>query len=161
LKKANIVVRVDSQTKERIESAARATGHSISSFLVENALKAADRVERAERVRPMNKLRGARPTWFRAACLTARAGGRDGYRGVGKRLAHTLWSLAPYDVDDDSWRSALKRLGELVVEGADDVEILEWFEQHLPRCTELVPQRRRLLFVEGVREEVTENGLSS
>ncbi len=132
-----IILRVDAETKARIEQAARLRGLSITSFMLETAMKTAQRIEK----RPPPAPSGACPGFFKALCREASLGGANTYTTPGYELSRHMASL----VDD------LEGLYELFEERpvVNDDSVLDWLSQALPRCMALVPQRRRDSFLEG------------
>lgn len=116
-------------------------------------MQAVERVERAAKA-PKNKVvkeRGGLPTFFRALCATASAGGESGYVGAGYELARHLSDHMGYELDEDETQAQLSALNEALRTGADDKVIVSWFKENLPRCMDLVPTRRHRMFVNGVR----------
>jgi hypothetical protein len=112
---------------------------------------------------PKPKGRGACPTFFVACCQEAAQGGANGYAIAGRTLAGHLQDLNPYRPDEVGWKTELRHLENLLYpprpEGwrllnPDDDRVWEWFERNLPRCTALIPRRRRDRFVDGVYEAV-------
>jgi len=154
-----IIVRVDPETKSRIEAAARLTGKSITTFILEAAEKAARKAEAmptaAMQTKP--KGRGACPTFFLAFCTGARQGGESGYFGAGHELMRHVASLGDDELGEAEWDARLDQLEELLTQEDDD-GILQWFEQELPRCMKLVPARRRGQFLKGVYAMFEEDG---
>jgi hypothetical protein len=98
---------------------------------------------------------GACPTYFRALCFEARRGGDEGYAAAGHQLTGHLTEL----VDGDSPGEVAAKLVELAgrIRRRDDPRVIEWFERELPRCTALVPRRRRRTFLQGVYRMVDED----
>jgi hypothetical protein len=80
-----ISIRVDDQTKTRLEGAARARGQSLTTFLLSAAECAARgrdlsaAFDPAGNPLPKPKGRGPCPTFFLARCYGASKGGADGY----------------------------------------------------------------------------------
>jgi hypothetical protein len=156
-KEANIVLRVDSETKQRIVDAARSAGKSITNFILEGTMRL---VEKAEITTPKPSSRargGACPSFFRSACATAKAGGESGYGVAAYQLTAALHTLAPLEVEDDEWHDRLSHLLTLVERAGTDEQIIEWFDTNLPRCLALVPSRRHFAFVCGVRKFAQDN----
>ncbi|MFI5229219.1 MAG: hypothetical protein ACHQWU_09130 [Gemmatimonadales bacterium] len=113
-------------------------------------------VEKTENAPKAHTPSGACPGFFKAACATARSGGDNGYANAASQLTGALEQLAPREVEDDEWRERLEVLFRFI-EGSDtDGQIIEWFEENLPRCLALVPKRRHFAFVCGVRRFVIE-----
>lgn len=148
------MLRVSGDAKQRIESAAKLKGLSMTSFVLDAATKAAARVGTPS---------GERPTFFRALCSEARQGGANSYFTAGHELARHYPRLA----DEDDAESLEKLLDErsdreLIRDGdfseADDA-ILDFLSQTLPRCMALVPARRYQSFLDGFYAFVDEYGL--
>ena len=159
-KKAIIVLRVDNATKDRFQAAADKLGKSLTSFMLEAADKAAGKggtmIATARLEKPRGK--GACPTWFLARCHEAQQGGTGGYSAAGYTLAGNLPSMVSWDMEEEQWAKELERLGELLAPlnhnrpwgPDDDAAVWSWLQQHLPRCTALVPTRRRQQFLSGI-----------
>jgi hypothetical protein len=160
-----ICFRADAETKRRIEAAARRSGQSTTTFLLEAAIKAVQRTETKPPAAP--KQHGGVPTYFRALCAEAARGGEFGYRSPGYELARHLSDQQPYDADADEWGAELQRLSDLLLPRnpatppgpgriayhlRDDAAVWRWFEEHYPKWAALVPPRRRKQFVAGVYE---------
>lgn len=151
-----IVLRVSGDAKQRIESAAKIKGLSMTSFVLQAATKAAEKVGTPS---------GARPTFFRALCFEASQGGASNYHRAGYELARHYDRLA-----DDEDESNSETLGELLEQrseceavragGLDDADraILDWLIQTLPRCMALVPARRYPMFLAGFYSFVDDYG---
>jgi hypothetical protein len=161
-KSATIIVRVDPDTKARIEAAAGRLGKSITTFILDAAEQAASKVESMPTTIQKPKGRGACPTFFMACCHEAARGGTNGYAVAGRTLAIHLHSLTPFDMEEEG-QAEMKKLEDLLYpprqEGwallnPDDEKVWEWFTRNLPRCTALVPNRRRGQFLAGVYEAV-------
>jgi hypothetical protein len=162
-----VCFRASPEEKTRFEAAAGRRGQSLTTFLREAAIKAA---ERAEAARPIaDRAHGGVPGFFCACCWEASRGGEWGYRGPGYTLSHHLGRLCPYTLDEDEWAAELDALWQILEdvaphgfdsadELAEDEEvaarILGWFDEHYPKCMKLVPRRRRRQFVAGVLEAV-------
>lgn len=154
VKEANIMLRVDAAAKRRIEDAARVSGKSITDFVLENTMKAVAKAERSQSREPTRVSRGACPTFFRACCATASAGGSNSYKWAAYELTRHLSRLGPWELDEEAWLERLAELSGLLESEETDRQIIDWFEANLPRCMALVPKRRQRTFVEGVREYV-------
>jgi hypothetical protein len=153
-KTETIIVRVDAAVKGRIEAAARRSGKSITTFILEAAEKAAEKVEAmptksAAMMKPKGK--GACPTYFLALCMEARQGGESSYADAGHELMRHVASELNHDLELDETQERLDQLRELV-QLRDDKSVLAWFARELPRCMKLVPARRRLQFLKGAYE---------
>jgi hypothetical protein len=101
---------------------------------------------------------GAVPGFFRACCIEAANGGTNGYFGAGLRLAGSLGSECPYDLEWDQWELEVEKLRQLLVDD-DAPGVWSWFRSHFPKAMKLVPARRRDQFVAGVRREWEESNL--
>ena len=90
-KASHIIVRVDDVRKGRIVAAAQASGMTVTAFVLDAALREAERVERAERVRD-DGARGPRDAerLFAKLVESAAAGGAVGYDAVGYQLREYL-----------------------------------------------------------------------
>ena len=137
----NITIRVSPHEKERFAEAAAQRGQSITAFIVESAMSAAE----SEPAGPLEA--------FRAACQNA-ASGRANYRLAGMHLANALRSAKPKSLSTAAWRDQIRQIRKLL-DGKDDAAIWQWFEEHLPDSIALVPKRdirRRQSFLRGLRE---------
>ena len=160
-KTAMIVIRVDLETKRRFEEAAEGMGLTLTSFLIRTAEAAAEVAERKRakaRVAPRpapRKTSGACPAFFKMTCAEARRGGGHGYDWAGRQLLGCAASLIAADTSEE----LKKKFEELkgLIRACDDHGVLAWFDRELPRCMELIPQRRRASFLAGVYTEVEEN----
>ena len=99
------------------------------------------------------------PTYFRGWCQTASSGGAQSYRWVGRSLLKALAMECPMELEEDEWFQCIETLDDLFASSSSDDEILEWYKEYLPRFVELIPQRRRAIFVEGMRELHNEEGI--
>src|SRR5262249_54179227 len=144
------VVRMGAGTKDTIERAARARGVSMSTFVVDACEKEAKRLTK----RPPSKQQsfGGVPTFFRALCATAAAGGGQGYAVAGYELARHTASLLSQNTDTDGEEKELEaRLTQLEEAWRQDDEaaVVHWYAREFPRCVQLVPARRRRSFARG------------
>lgn len=153
-----IVLRVDADAKRRIANAARLTGRSITDFVLENMMKVATKVERSNSGGPKG-LRGPYPSFFKACCATATAGGTSSYRSAAVELTRHLRRLRPWELKEELWAARMERLDDLLDSGDTDEQISDWFDANLPRCMARVPKRRRRSFVAGVRLYFEHRGL--
>lgn len=154
-----IIVRADPETKLRIAAAARRLGRSVTTFMLEAALKAAGKVEAMPTSSPAlqkPKGRGACPSYFMALCQEAKRGGANGYWTAGHELARHVAEHADAALDSDDWDGRLDGLQSLI-DLQDDEGVLAWFDSELPRCMKLVPARRRQQFLKGVYAMVNED----
>ncbi len=92
--------------------------------------------------------RGA-PSFYRACCREASFGGSSGYDRAGYQLSRTVFYLCPISIEDADWRALVERELEPLVEERSSQRILEWLTMRFPRCMQLVPKRRRELFLKG------------
>jgi hypothetical protein len=99
---------------------------------------------------------GACPTYFVANCLEASRGGSAGYKFVGRQLVSGIANLAPDWLDNDQRAAELEILQDLIL-NRQDRKILDWFQQHVPRCMKLIPARRREALLDGVYEYVIDD----
>jgi hypothetical protein len=156
-----IVIRVDPETKQRFEEAAEGMGLTLTSFLIRTAEAAAEVSERKRalaRVAPRPALRktsGACPTFFKATCWEASRGGGHGYDWAGRKLIGCASSLIAADTTEEQ-DEKVKELTGLISARNDDL-VLAWFDRELPRCMELIPQRRRASFLAGVYTQFKED----
>jgi hypothetical protein len=167
IKSEVIIIRVDSETKRRIEQAAESQGLTITSFVLRAAEKAAAAAAKtraapaARSRRPKRTAKGnvsqACPTYFRATCFEASRGGAAGYRWAGRKLMGTVDYVLAWDTDQER-AAKLEELADLAG-ASDDDGVLGWFDRELPRCMALIPRRRRRLFLAGVYEEIAEKGV--
>lgn len=164
-----IVLRVEPEMKQRIEQAADNKGLTVTTFILETVEKA---VTKAEKEHPVARFRGV-PTWFRACCLEASRGGKQGFYWVGRQLASHLADLEPYDAED--WGHELRRLESLIIDKIPTEqkgivrilpksrksewtgeEVWQWLYKNYPKCMDLIPKRRRDQFLGGFMEHIKE-----
>jgi Protein of unknown function (DUF1778) len=145
-KEETIVLRVSTENKQTIKAAADSVDKSLTTFVIDAALKQAEQVKRRP---PARGVHGGLASWFRATCYEASKGGTGGYEAAGFKLAAALGSEIPGDIEDDEWPAEVEKL-EALLDGDDDRAVIDWFEQHYPRFIALVPSRRRAQFVAGV-----------
>src|SRR5262249_37535667 len=106
-KTETIIVRVTPGLKRRITAAADRQGKSVTTFVLEAAERAAEKVESLPTALEKPRGRGACPTWFKARCWEAGQGGAGGYRAAAYALAGALPSLQPWELPDQEWAAAL------------------------------------------------------
>jgi hypothetical protein len=150
-----IILRVDAETKQRIADTAKGQGLSMSAFIIQ-AAEAAARKAKPMRVTRSRAVSGECPTFFRALVATAQQGGASGYDAAGYELTRHLRDLIAYD-DFAEGQAKLDELTRLA-QGRNWGLVFDWFRRELPRCAQLVPDRRRQRFVEGVSDRVEEEG---
>lgn len=144
-----LTIRLETHIKERLEGAARARGQSLSAFVLEAATAKASRTRTDEKgeVQLHARAHGGVPSFFRALCDTAAAGGGHNYESVGYRFAGAIDQLGQGDEGD--WHSHTRTLGPLC--SHEDVEgIVDWLVETFPDAIRLVPARRRESFARGV-----------
>jgi hypothetical protein len=147
-----LTIRVEEDVKELIESAATRLGRTISAFVLDAAVKAANRVKDEE---PSKLSRGAKgvPVFFRTLCETAKEGGGTGYELSGRFLADIAEYLVPVGMSRAAWREHVKELTRISGLRLDE-KVGAWFDLHLPECMALIPARRRQSFVKGAMSAV-------
>jgi hypothetical protein len=150
------MLRVDPETKARLEEAARRQGLSLTSFLLQAAEHAAGRVKPMSTGVMKPRGRGACPTFFVAQCHEARRGGGLGYRDAGWTLLRSIAGLCDYHVEEEEWARRLDELAALLDAG-DEGGVWEWLQREVPRCMALVPARRRGQFLAGVFQAYEED----
>ena len=156
-----ITIRVDGYTRRMIESAARKRRRTVAGFVAEAALEVAVEVERAAAEAGNRTQADAEsvPAYFRACCEVARAGGTNGYKLAGYRLARELDRMMPPGVSGEEWIASLEELQRLIwpsdlrsLDKSDHERIAEWFGVQFPQCMKLIPKRRSFRFGAGVVE---------
>jgi hypothetical protein len=155
-----VQLRMSPELKERMAAAALSTGKSISSFITEAVMIA---IVEAERPKRKGVHQGV-PTFFRACCDEATAGGPNGYSIPGYHLASSVGSEIPADLTTNEWAVEVDRLCELLKRSAhyttlrnDDADaVWKWFCNHFPKMMNLVPKRRRGAFLHGVKQAYDE-----
>lgn len=148
------MLRISIEDKATIKAAAVQVGKSLTTFIVEAALK---QVRVVQRRPPSRGIHGGLPTWFRATCYDAANGGANGYESAGFGLARACGSEIPHDLDFDEWGIQVDVLKGLL-DDEDGDGAWKWFKQHYPKCMVLVPSRRWQQFIDGVRR-AHEDGL--
>ncbi len=146
VERATVLLRLSTENKAAIESAAAALGKSVTTFLTEAALTRARQIKRRS---PARGAHGGVPTFFRACCHEAAQGG-NGYGGAAWHLANSIGSQMPDDLEVQEWAKLVDELIELI-DNDDEQGVWDWFKHHYPKCMALVPSRRREQFVDGVR----------
>ena len=152
-----IHIRIDEDAKQTIEEAARRQGKSLTTFVVDAAVKAANRVPE-DRERSKRRFQGV-PTYFRACCMEATRGGELGYGHPAYHLSIHLCTEVPWAADFDGWSDEIQRLLEHLA-NRDDEGVWEWFIEHFPSWMKLVPRRRWSQFVHGVHLAYEEDRIS-
>lgn len=141
---SSIVIRVEPELKHQIEEAAKASGLTLSTFVLNAAKAAAEKVRR----KPRTATFGGVPSFFRASIYEAGRGGSGGYSAAGWQLASSLDSTVPNDLTFAEWQ---RELGNLIKKIEDDDAVWGWFVSTFPKCMALVPARRKDQFIAGVR----------
>ncbi len=154
-----LTLRVDVGFKERLAAAASREGKSITAFVLDATTTKIEAIERTPESKRTKVLRGACPSFFRALCMTASAGGASDYSTAGYELTRHLEGLGPDELDDGEWKERVAGLRRLLRRRGKSDDIAEWFEHNLPRCMDLVPARRRHRFVDGARAYYADHGL--
>lgn len=111
-KDQTIIMRVDAETKQRIEAAARDVGLSVTSFITKAATDAASQ---PARVKPPQYEAGESfrfPHEFAQDCREAHRGGAFGYDRAGTRLASSAITAVERDrAEARFWAEAGQKLG--------------------------------------------------
>ena len=146
--KSYIHIRVEEDVKQTIEAAARRQGTTLTTFVLDAAIEAANRDP--DPPAGSSEGFGGVPKYFEICCHEASRGGGLDYGHPAYHLSIHLETEVPWDSDSDAWSDEIRGLLELV--GMDDDEgVWQWFIEHYPDCMELVPRRRWKQFVQGVR----------
>ena len=143
-KHGSIFIRVEEQVKSQIEAAARRKGLTLTTFILDAAEKAADRVL----AKPLPRQHSGVPSFFRCCCQEATKGG-PGYSNAAYQLCVNLASQQPHGVESDEWEKEVEDLSQLA-ETNDKEAIWSWFQERFPKAMKLVPGRRAHQFVAGV-----------
>jgi hypothetical protein len=157
-----IIVRVDDETKTRLEQAARGRHQNLTTFVLDAAEQAARRKTTPVAIDPASRVvkprgRGPCPSYFVCCCAEASRGGAGGYVTAGRELARHLADEAPRNYSARDWAEKLQDLKRLVGGGKDDDGVLAWFDVELPRCMKLIPRRKRPQFLQGVHASFEED----
>jgi len=158
-----IMLRVNEETKSAIGDAARQRNMAVTTFMLDAARRAIEAgvSRKGLEVHPKTKSRkgapgsGACPAFFQALCYEARRGAGHGYDWAGYELARHVRQLIAWD-NSGELRGKLRKLATLV-RSYDDEGMLEWLEEELPQCMQLVPERRHQRFLKGFYQMVEEN----
>lgn len=159
VKESFIMVRVESQKKDRIASAAKAEGKSVTHLIMEAVMERVETIEKSGPVFPLIMSGGHCPKYFQAWCWTASEGGAQGYMDVGFGLLQSLAGECPWEMEEADWFACLEDLGGLLESRESDKEIIDWFKKYLPRFIEMIPPRRRENFIEGMQLRFNEEGI--
>lgn len=99
------------------------------------------------------------PGFFRACCHDAanQVFGLHsvGYAHPGRELMRNWERVVPDELEEDEWLSEVEHFTELLLTDQDDAA-LNWLREHWPACLKLVPSRRRMTFLQGLREAAAE-----
>jgi hypothetical protein len=160
LRDSLLTIRIGAEEKRRIAEASRRVGKSITSFVLEAVMSSVETSEASVEAEGGTHCvaDGPCPTFFRALCLTAQAGGEAGYAHAGFALTGALPAEDPYELSSEEWDARLDALEALLKVRDSDPAIEDWFEMNLPRCIVLVPKRRRPRFIAGVRMRFERDG---
>jgi hypothetical protein len=146
---SSILIRVEPELKRQIEEAARASGLTLSTFVLDAATVAVEKVRKNSRKTAF----GGIPGFFRASIEEAKRGGSGGYETAGWQLANSLDSTIAGDLTLAQWQ---REIGALMKEIDDDDAVWAWFSSKFPKCMGLVPTRRKDQFLAGVRRAYEE-----
>jgi hypothetical protein len=153
-----LMMRIEGATKERIKKAADHAGQTMSTFVGLALMERADRV--------LARKRGLLPTYFKALAARAATGGQGSWKAVGHDFAQGCVPDLMADIGDAEGAKEIRRLERIadkrapsLPNGDDLAEILAWFDEHFPRCMELVPARRRTAFAAGVADRARHEGI--
>ena len=95
------------------------------------------------------------PTFFRGCCYEASQGGAKTYRNAAWHLAIHLNDQVPYDTELDDWQNHIEEL-RAACDEQDQEEIWHWFKRDYTKCMQLIPNRRKKPFVNGVLDAYAE-----
>jgi uncharacterized protein (DUF1778 family) len=153
----HLTIRIGATEKQRIVEASRLAGKSITGFVLEAVMSSVETSEASASIEAKSHSLddGPCPAFFRALCQTAQAGGEAGY---GFALTGALPAEVPYELDWNEWGEQLDVLEALLAARRDGAAVESWFATNLPRCIALVPKRRRVRFVQGVRNRFEKDG---
>jgi hypothetical protein len=145
-----ILLRISTENKARIKAAADIAGKSLTTFLVEAAVKRAAKTTSKNTV-PSQGVRGSLPAWFRVICNEAAQGGSIGYGAAGYKLAASVAGVPPVSLESNEWKwqEEISLLQDLLSEG-NRAGVWDWIEFHYPKLMALVPTRRKEQFIDGV-----------
>lgn len=156
-----LILRVKSEDKTKIASAARKQGQSITNFITYIALKEANKILRKEREmgktieRPVH---GGIPTFFRALCLTASQGGSHSYKDAGYSFGIATEGEMLYDAGTDEWQKMLQEVSKYI-ENENRDGIWRWYKKVYPKAMTLVPNNRKSNFIDGILEAYNDGKL--
>lgn len=150
------MIRCSGETKASLQDAARTAGMTLSKFM----LNAAERAAASGGGLPKSPLQGKNdglPAFFQELYANVREGGGLGFHVPALEICRRLDKLRPDDQSQVSWRAAQRELAR-AAKSEDDGEILDWFEEYLPRFVEVVPEMRKEQFCLGVYAFAEEAG---
>lgn len=139
------MLRISQEDKHTIKCAAELIGKSVTEFILGASLKEAERVSK----NPPRGQHGGVAGWFRAMCAGAAQGGHNGYEFPAYRLATSLGTEMPDDVDVQEWIEIVDGLKKVLAAGNNNAVLL-WFHVRYPKWLALIPSRRRDQFIHGV-----------
>lgn len=84
---------------------------------------------------------GACPSWFRASVKEASARHFTNYYMLARTLARSARGMVEQDLDGKRWTQAEREIKRLC-DRRDVAGTILWLKKYLPRCMELVPDRR-------------------
>ncbi|MBI5764283.1 MAG: hypothetical protein HZA51_12245 [Planctomycetes bacterium] len=151
-KNETLIMRIDAERKKKLAERSARLGISVTAFVV----KAIDQelsITEKKSMQSVQAVFGGVPSFFRACCMTASTGGAGCYAVAAYELTRHLLDLCPHDTDQHEWHDLVNELSQLEKEE----EVLEWFDEHMPKCMKLVPKRRRQSFYKGFRQFEDEN----
>jgi hypothetical protein len=158
VKTDTLILRMEGATKVTIRRAADRAGETMTQF----ATRALE--ERAKKV--LSKPRGLLPTYFRSLVARAAPGGQGSWRAVGHAFVQDCVPDLQVDIGKAEANKELDYLESIAARRAprpltdDDLtDVLAWFEEHFPRCMELVPDRRRAAFASGAADRAFHDGI--
>ena len=146
-RKAQLNLWLDPSDKEEIQKAAEALGLTMTQFMVETAIKAAEEVPTPS-IEGSNESEEVLTPRIRNLCRAAQRGGEVGWRRVGFELATGAVICPPPDIDAHDWKAHLWELHELLEEG-EAWAAVEWFRRFFPDVVREIPPRRHMQFAQG------------
>jgi len=148
--------------KNKIASAAKKQGGSITYFVTQTALKEAKKVlskKEEDIMKTMTRpVHGGVPTFFRALCFTASHGGTHSYKDAGYSFGMATEGEMPFGADYDEWNKMLEEV-QGYIENEDRENIWRWYREVYPQAMRLIPNRRRESFVDGILEAYNDGKL--
>ena len=101
---------------------------------------------------------GGVPSFFRGCVIEASYGGSGGYKVAGWHLALSVRGLLERYTEEDEEEQKIAELKDALTDGSDQ-SVIAWFKREFPACMKLVPARRRIQFVQGIRDAHEEDRL--